>query len=226
MRGHEPSPLVVRAPIAHPSPPRPVAHAPIAHPAPPPPVAHTLIAHIAPFRHTRAPFPSFLRRQEPALAAGISPRPPAAQLSPLPQFIPPPLSNCEEGKAPHPSPNSSLPPSRGEVGGGWEVTNRPHWSRTPQSPTPLPLCQSRTPDRSPRSPSASRARPNRPPRSPSRHSCAPLRHSCAGRNPRTRRSAAQQRPYLEWTSVSRRPARHLRVRSRTSKAGARTAGSA
>ena len=141
--GHEPSPPVARAPIAHPTPPppsrarpnrpphfplHPVARPQIAHPTPPPPSRAPSIAH-------PTPPPSFLRRQEPTLRRGY-----LTTLTSRPALTPSPI---------HPSP---LP--GGRLGGGWEVTSRLRpvappiahppstQSRAPQSLTPLPLRRS------------------------------------------------------------------------------------
>ncbi len=70
-----------------------------------------------PPRHSRAPHPSFLRRQERA-----------------------------HPRIPHsPFPNSSLPPSRGEVRWGVEAPNHRRRPHPPQPPKPHPLRRSRHP---------------------------------------------------------------------------------
>ena len=122
---------------------------------------------------TPAPFPSFLRRQEPP--------PPNF---PLPQIIPPPFQRplkksgkrrddeCrlsgqhEAGCRQKGLFQRSLP--GGRLGGGWDAPIRHHRACAPRSPTPAPL-------RHPH------ALPVTPAPSPSR--LRPLRHSCAGRNP-------------------------------------------
>ena len=91
-----------------------------------------------------------------------------------PSFPRPPSRHSCAGRNPPshlPSPNSSLPPLRGEVRWGVGGNERLPTARlTPRSPTPsAPLRHTRA--------------PSRHSCAPSRHSCAPSRHSCAGRNP-------------------------------------------
>ena len=141
-----------------------------------------------------------------------------------------------------PSPIHPSPLPGGRLGGGWEVTSRLRQSRAPQSPTPLPLRPvAHAPIAHPTPPPPSRARLNRPPHAPAviptpspsfprpspsflRPPPSFLRRQEPTHTPPTSGGAAV--PYLKWTRVSRRPARHLRVRSRTSTAGGRRAGSA
>ena len=107
-------------------------------------------------------------------------RSPPVTLTPPPSVIPapPPITPAPPSvipaqagtttSTPTPSPNSSLPPSRGEVRWGVGVPSVRHRSRAPiahAAPTPsFP-------------PPSRHSYP-----SPFRYSCAPLRHSCAGRN--------------------------------------------
>ena len=110
---------------------------------PQPSVKPTLAIPTPLSRHPRAPSPSFLRRQEHT-----------------PPIHPSPLTHTTS------FPNSSLPPSRGEVRWGVRGHERPPAAER-QSAPPSP--------------------PSNPP-SPSPHPSpviprAPLRHSCAGRNP-------------------------------------------
>ena len=102
---------------------------------------HTLFRHSCAGRnrapHSRAP----IRHS----CAGRNHRPPRRPAPP-----------AKPTHLPHPHPNSSLPPERGEVRWGVGAPSNHHRLRRPRSPTPLPT----------------------------RHSCAlPVRHSCAGRNP-------------------------------------------
>ena len=123
------------------------------------------IAHAALPPHQRSPsYPHPLR---------TFPRPPIVIPAPLP-VIP-----AQAGTT-HPTPlfpNSSLPPSRGEVRWGVECREPAHQSR----PTPITHA---TPPPHPR---FSVIPPSPPyiPTPPNRHSCALPRHSCAGRNPRS-----------------------------------------
>ena len=97
-------------------------------------------------------------RTEPAPPSPIHPSPYARE---IPQFIPPP----SQGRFP----NSSLPPSRGEVRWGVGVPSRRH------RPRPAPITHAIPPP--------SPLLPLRYPYSPPSF-LHPLRHSCAGRNPR------------------------------------------
>ena len=97
--------------------------------------------------------------------------------APPTSFLPPPPRHSCAGRNPHPHipfPNSSLPPSRGEVRWGWKpraaATSRArpnHPSHSPHTSFLHPLFRHSCAGRNPH---------------PPRHSCAPLRHSCAGRN--------------------------------------------
>ena len=118
-------------PAVIPAPPSVIpAQAGTTHQARPAPIPTPRLRRPRPLRHT-CPFPSFLRRQEPrrsptpALAASISPRPPPT-------------------RHPRPFPNSSLPPTRGEVRwgvGSHEPTHqaRPAPITTPHLHRPRPL---------------------------------------------------------------------------------------
>ena len=83
------------------------------------------------------------------------PRPPTSFLRPPPSFL-----RRQEPRPSHtrtsPSPIHPSPLPGGRLGGGWKPPSHRHQPCAPRSPIPLPP----------------------------RHSCAPLRHSCAGRNPR------------------------------------------
>ena len=137
----------------------------------------------APLPPSPRPLPSFLRRQEPTAPLPSFPRPlpviPAqagtratSTVAPHPQFIPP------TPHPPHPLPNSSLPPSRGEV--RWGVGGR----EPPPAAEPPPAPSGAHPRlRHPCTPLPSFLRRQEP------TACLPsflrpLRHSCAGRNPR------------------------------------------
>ena len=128
----------------------PIARPPTAHAAPTPPFP-------PPSRHTRAP----LRHS----CAGRNPRPSRHTRAP-PSFL-----RRQEPLTPTPTlfPNSSLPPSRGEVRWGVGVPSVRHRSRAPRSPTPLPLHHPHAP-------------PPVAPCAPHPSFLHPLRHSCAGRN--------------------------------------------
>ena len=89
-------------------------------------------------RHSCAPPPSFLRRQEPA------PPPPPSFLRPSP-VIPAQAGTTQAGTthhaptphAPSPSPPSPIHPSPlpgGRLGGGWEATSGPQPPSPPRSP--------------------------------------------------------------------------------------------
>ena len=125
----------------------PPAPRPNRPPLPSTPAPHS--ATPAPPTVIPAPPPSFLRRQEPA-PAGTHHHHPTS-----------------------PIPNSSLPPSRGEVRWGVECCEPPPRPYTPRSPTRAPLRHSCAPTVIP----AQAGNPR-----PSRHSRAHHRHSCAGRN--------------------------------------------
>ena len=185
----------------------------------PPPLSH-------PFRHSCAPPPSFLRRQEPAQPTTDRTTPNIRQRREAPQSgrreaeahsskagRPDSCLRRNDGSVnpptptPAPFPNSSLPPSRGEV--RWGVEAREPRTKPRSQPDPPPA----TPAPPSRHSCAGRNHPpplNNPPPSPihpsplpggrlgggweSRASTAavphPIRHSCAGRNPRSRRPIA------------------------------------
>ena len=126
----------LHAPIAHPRPTPPPPRPPTVIPAPP-----TVIPAQA---GTRAPPPSFLRRQEPAQAGTHHHHPTS------------------------PIPNSSLPPSRGEVRWGVECCEPPPRPYTPRSPTRAPLRHSCAPTVIP-----AQAGTHAPPAIPAPHSATP-----------------------------------------------------
>ena len=102
--------------------------------------ARTSPERIHPTRHPRAPspvipaplYPSFLRRQEPALPPPSPPIPNSSHQPPAPRILP--------------FPNSSLPPTRGEVRWGVERRERPPAAEPP----PAPLQSASTPPSFPR----------------------------------------------------------------------------
>ena len=135
------------------------------------------------------PSPSFPYPLHHTYALSVTPTPSPSFLRPSPSFL-----RRQEPTHPHipyPFPNSSLPPTRGEVRWGVEASERPPASEWPPalfqsaltipsslrplhhtyalSATPAPLSVIPVPP------------PSHP--YPLHHTCAPLRHSCAGRNP-------------------------------------------
>ena len=116
--------------------------------------------------------------EEPRAAATSRARP--DHPSPSPHVIPAPPSSVIPAQAgthtrTSPSPIHPSPLPGGRLGGGWKAPSRRHQPCAPRSPIPLPPTRhSCTP------PSVIPAQAGT--RTPIRHSCAPLRHSCAGRN--------------------------------------------
>ena len=141
---------------------------------------------------TRA-LPSFLHSLRHSCSPSVIPAPPSVipaqagtQTLHTPALRHPPNS--------HSFPNSSLPPSRGEVRWGVECHELP----PPVVPRPDHSCRTSVGPALSRHSCASLRRTRAFPSflHPLRHSCAPLRHSCAGRNAGSRRGSAAARSGL------------------------------
>ncbi len=120
--------------------------------------------------------------QSPLRSPSVIPAPPSVIPAQAGTHAPPRVSHhAHQPPSSHPFPNSSLPPSRGEVRWGVGGHEPPPPSRAPRSLTP-PSAQSRAPQSLTPLPLRPVARPDHSPHSPSVIPAPPLRHSCAGRN--------------------------------------------
>ena len=108
----------------------------------------------------RSPTPRPLRH---SCTPSVIPAPPSVIPAPSPSYPRPHPSFLRRQEPPaniHRSPNSSLPPGRGEVRWGVGVPSRPHWSCAPRSPTPRPVRHTRAPSVIPAPPSVIPAPPS------------------------------------------------------------------